>query len=226
MKTACILFDLDGTLCDTTDVDDECYRQAVARILGHDVHEIDWTRAPHRTDSGIARWLWNKHRGRPPIPEEIAAVRQEFFERLGLERMRSPHRFASIAGAGGFLETCLSGGLRVGIGTGGWRPSAALKLEAAGLPVELLFATSDDAETRAEIFSLAKKQALAGGVDTPVLLIGDSDCDAATARYFGWAFVGIGSETSVPRLDGASCILRDFRSVDLQMLSRIACEAR
>lgn len=225
MKAACILFDLDGTLCDTAEVDDECYRQAVACILGHDFQEIDWTRAPNWTDTGIARWLWNKHRGRHPLQEEMAAVRHEFFDRLSLERTRSPHRFASMAGAGEFLEKCLSAGLRVGIGTGGWRPSAALKLEAAGLPCELLFATSDEAETRAEIFFLAKQRALGGGVDLPVLLFGDSDCDAVTARHFGWVFVGIGSDKSGPRLGGASCILPDFRSADVETLERIACEA-
>jgi phosphoglycolate phosphatase-like HAD superfamily hydrolase len=34
MRQLCVIFDLDGTLCDTSDVDDECYQMAAAAALG------------------------------------------------------------------------------------------------------------------------------------------------------------------------------------------------
>src|SRR5919201_6095231 len=69
MTQLCVIFDLDGTLCDTNAVDDDCYRQAAAATLAVPPSEIDWTSAPHITDSGIAHWLWERLRGRVPTPD-------------------------------------------------------------------------------------------------------------------------------------------------------------
>ncbi len=216
----CILFDLDGTLCDTSDVDDCCYREAVATSLGIRADEVHWTDAPHRTDAGIAMWLWDKHRGRPPRPEEMDDLRREFVNLLERERDTAPHRFAAIGGAARFIKVCQEAGLRTGIGTGGWRASATLKLEAAGLPIPLLLATSDDGISRVEIFSLAMDRTSAPGEASSVLFFGDSDCDAATARQLGWEFVGIGSGDHAIGLreQGAFRVIRDYSDADLHDL--------
>ncbi|HEX5031479.1 MAG TPA: HAD family hydrolase [Candidatus Eisenbacteria bacterium] len=217
MKTpavGCVVFDLDGTLCDTVDVDDECYRLAVAPTLGIHSEAVDWRGALHQTDSGIARWLWATHRGSQPTTDDIERIRCRFFGLLEVKRIEAPDRFASITGAAAFLESCVAAGLRVAIGTGGWRPSATLKLDTAGLPVDLLYATADEGETRVEIFS--KAHAAAGGA--PTLLVGDSECDAATAGELGWGFVGIGSGEKEKRLRelGAGLVVENYIGKDVR----------
>jgi beta-phosphoglucomutase-like phosphatase (HAD superfamily) len=213
----CVLFDVDGTLCDTSLVDDLCYRQAAAAALQITPEEADWSHAPHRTDSGIARWLWQRYRNRPPTREERVAVRRAFVRRLEEERLANPERFRCISGAPRFVEDLRRFNVRVGIGTGGWRPSAELKLAASGLDPALLHATADDHETRDEIFLLAWSRAMDGSArPATTLLIGDSICDVDTARRLGWRFLGIASDEARERLQeaGAVSIVPDYAGLD------------
>jgi FMN phosphatase YigB (HAD superfamily) len=41
-----VVFDIDGTLTDTNDVDDECFRRAVADIFALSYTSLDWSDAP------------------------------------------------------------------------------------------------------------------------------------------------------------------------------------
>jgi beta-phosphoglucomutase-like phosphatase (HAD superfamily) len=215
--STCVLFDVDGTLCDTSAVDDLCYRQAAAAALHITPEEADWSLAPHRTDSGIARWLWQRHRGRPPTQEERDDLRRAFVRRLEEERLADPGRLRCIPGAPRFVEDLRRVNVCVGIGTGGWRPSAELKLAASGLDPALLHATADDHETRDEIFLLAWSRAMDGSARPPTtLLIGDSICDVGTARRLGWSFLGIASGEARERLQGAGAvsIVPDYAGLD------------
>src|SRR5258706_15574337 len=58
-----IMFDIDGTLTETDDVDTRCYIQAMSEHLGVAI-DSDWSRYRHVTDSGIAAELFEKY-GRP-----------------------------------------------------------------------------------------------------------------------------------------------------------------
>lgn len=216
-ESTCVIFDVDGTLCDTSLVDDLCYRQAAAAALQITPEEADWSNAPDKSDSGIARWLWQRYRNRPPTREERDALRRAFVRRLEEERLVSPERFRCISGAPRFVEDLRRVNVRVGIGTGGWRPSAELKLAASGLDPVLLHATADDHEIRDEIFSLAWSRAMDGSAHpAATLLIGDSICDVDTARRLGWRFLGIASDEARERLQeaGAVSIIPSYAGLD------------
>jgi len=218
MTQLCVIFDIDGTLCDTNAVDDECYRRAAAAVLDLPTSQIDWTDAPHITDSGIARWLWERLRGRAPTPQEVDRLRLDFLRRLEVERAAASHRFRPISAAPEFLDGLRRVDAVLGIGTGGWRVSAELKLTTAGLPTNLLYATADDAEARVEIFSLAWTRANAdSGRPAATVLIGDSVWDVATARNLGWRFLGIGGGARATRLReaGAARVVADYARLDM-----------
>lgn len=212
MTRLCAIFDIDGTLCDTSAVDEECYRQAAAAVLEVPTTQVDWSCAPHWTDSGIARWLWERWCGRAPNPEEVDRFRGEFLRRLETERLANVHRFQSIRAAPQFLDALGRLGVLLGIATGGWRLSAELKLTAAGLGTDLLYATADDAEARTDIFSLAWSRATAHSQATSTVLIGDGIWDVATARHLGWRFLGVGTGARALRLQraGAATVVPDF----------------
>jgi hypothetical protein len=93
------IFDIDGTLTATNAVDDECYFQAAAEVYGPGAATVDWSGAPHVTDSAIAHWLSQVHRGRPPSPADLAAHRTRFLQRLRAELAVRPDRFGPVAGA-------------------------------------------------------------------------------------------------------------------------------
>lgn len=212
-----VIFDLDGTLCDTAGVDDQCYRDAAAAALGVPPVQIDWTGAPHATDSCIVRWLWQRFRARDPTSEELNQFRLNFVRRLAAERAANLHRFRPVRAALRFLDGLRSAGAILGIGTGGWRMSAELKLATAGFPTELLQATADDAEARSDIFSLAWTRATAScGRRVVPVLFGDAVWDVVTARQLGWRFVGVGSGLNEVRLHkaGASTVVPHYEDLD------------
>jgi beta-phosphoglucomutase-like phosphatase (HAD superfamily) len=63
-----IMFDLDGTLVDSTKVDSGCYLQALVDVFGFDLDRIDrdWGNYPHVTDAGILQTLCQTELGRNP----------------------------------------------------------------------------------------------------------------------------------------------------------------
>jgi phosphoglycolate phosphatase-like HAD superfamily hydrolase len=135
----------------------------------------------------------------------------DFLRRLEAERVTDVQRFQPVAGAPELLDQLCGVGVTLGIATGGWRMSAELKLATAGLPTNLLCATSDDAEARIDIFSLAWARATAAPIDTTVL-VGDSVLDVATARQLGWRFLGVGTGVAAFRLRdaGATIVVPDY----------------
>jgi beta-phosphoglucomutase-like phosphatase (HAD superfamily) len=85
VKDVLILFDVDGTLCDTSAVDAECFALACAEELGVPPATLDWSAAPEMTDAAIVEWLWREHRGRVPSPEEYASVHDRLLRALRKE---------------------------------------------------------------------------------------------------------------------------------------------
>lgn len=209
------IFDIDGTLTATNAVDDECYARAVAEMFDVAPEAIDWSGTPHVTDSGIARYLWTRHRARDAEVSDLAALRQRFLAILEAEIARAPERCVAIAGAGALLEHLRRAGWHVALATGGWLASASMKLRVAGLAfTDLPMACADDAESREDIVRLARQKAerQAGITFRRVVSIGDAAWDVRTARSLGLPFVGIATGTRADRLrtEGAATILPDL----------------
>ena len=209
------IFDIDGTLTATNAVDDECYARAVAEMLDVAPEAIDWSGTPHVTDSGIARYLWTRHRARDADVGDLAALQQRFLASLEAEIARAPERCVAIAGAGALFGQLQRAGWHVALATGGWLASASMKLRAAGLAVtDLPMACSDDAESREDIVRLAwqKAERQAGINFHRVVSVGDAPWDVRTARSLHMPFVGIAHGALAARLrnEGATTILADL----------------
>ena len=131
MSRRLAVFDIDGTLTDTNDVDDECYLQAVAEVLLLDREALEWSAAPHVTDSALLRWLADQH-SRPVEESHETAVVTRFLELLDQQRAANPGRFAAIPGAQAVRAELERREWNVALATGAWEPSARLKLDAIG----------------------------------------------------------------------------------------------
>jgi phosphoglycolate phosphatase-like HAD superfamily hydrolase len=208
------IFDIDGTLTATNEVDDECYVAAVAAQLGMRPHEIDWSRAPHVSDTGIARFLWSQHRERLPDDAEIAAVKLRFLGLLEQQLRAHPQRFASVAGASDSVTRLRADGWTIALATGGWGESARMKLRAAGLPVDVPVSCCDALHTREEIVMHARQGAerMAGRSFDRIVSVGDGAWDVRTARALGLPFVGVATGEKAAQLTelGASHVLADL----------------
>jgi|SRR5947209_2864330 len=212
MNAPLAIFDVDGTLCDTLEVDDECFCSVASELL--QISLAGWEESPHVTDSGIVDWLWRRYRGRAPAQPEIEDFVARYEAALARQLDQAPSRFAATRGAAPLLDCLRREGWHVGIATGGWSRTALLKLRAADLPVELLFASADDSPDRVAIFDLAKRRADATyhGIHERVVLVGDGIWDVHVAAHLGWALLGVGCGERGARLrqGGATAVVDDF----------------
>jgi len=234
-----LVFDLDGTLTATNEVDTQCFLEAIAEC-GFAAIEADWGRYEHTTDAGIAAEFCATARGRPATVEEIESIKARVAIALRREAARSPAAFAQIAGASSLLELIAADRDQcAALATGAWAVSAQIKWAASGLGgVELPMATADDALSRVDIVdrAIAVAQNRYGIDDTvEIVLVGDGPWDVSAARELGHAFVGVAGDGGSERLRAAGAVeivhnYRDpqafFAAVDRALLRQSSWTSR
>jgi phosphoglycolate phosphatase-like HAD superfamily hydrolase len=212
------IFDIDGTLTDTNGVDDEAYRTAVSAAIEVAPEIIDWSGALHVTDAEIFRHLCTVHGRGEPSAELMSRARAQFVELLTSTLRDEPDRFVEIRGAATMLDRLANEGWSVALATGGWGPSARLKLRAAGIEInDALLACADDGVSRADIVRLARQRAesVYGTRFDRVVSVGDGVWDVATAASLELPFVGIAGGEKAGRLRsaGARTVFPDYREL-------------
>lgn len=215
------VFDVDGTLTNTNDVDALCYVRAVEDEFGIDVAGLDWAEYTFVTDIGITNQMFQQRLGRTPAAEEIARLQRRLVQLLEEAHGSSPEAFAPIAGAAEALAWLQEErDWTVGIATGCWQVSAQMKLRAARISIEgLAAAFCEDGQSREEVVSAAiERSRLAAGVPRfeRIVSIGDGVWDIATATRLQLAFVGVRHDGRLDALrrHGATHVVRDFTDRD------------
>lgn len=217
------VFDIDGTLTDTMDVDVQCFEGAIREVLGIDVPS-SWPEMDEVTDPAILRTACEM-RGRPtPDAETEARIAARVGELLTVELRERPERFAPIPGARDVFAALTEAGWRVAMATGAWRPSAVVKLAGAAIPFDgVPLATSSDRVSRRDIIEHAVAR-LGGARGEPVVYVGDGVWDGRAATSLGYGFVGVGAAEKADALRdvGAREVLPDLRAPALPNLLRDA----
>jgi phosphoglycolate phosphatase-like HAD superfamily hydrolase len=207
-----VVFDIDGTLTDTSAVDDECFRRSMETVFGIDCAGVDWMAAPDVVDATIASWLYRNHRGVDPSEVELGGLVDCFMAELRLAHGSAPGRFRPIAGAVGLFQHLRSAGWHVALATGGWERSARFKLDAAGLADPTVpLASSSDAATRTAIMRLAldRSEAQNGVTYDQMVAVGDAPWDVRAASALGWPLVGVGAPSRFLGVPD-ECVLADL----------------
>ncbi len=219
MKLA--LFDIDGTLTETNEVDNECFVRAFA--ASHQITDIetDWTKYTHVTDSGLVSEIFNQRLGRAPNEEDFLAFKNCFIKNLNDYASKDETLFAEVLNAKTMLETLsLEKDWAIAIATGSFYDSAKLKLEKTKIDIkDFLIATADDAVSREEILHTAIKKSLEKyGLKKfeKIVSIGDGVWDVRTAKNLSLYFIGIASGKGAESLreEGANYIIKDFRDYE------------
>ncbi len=215
-----IIFDIDGTLTNTTKVDDKCFIQAFEIVFGLDISNQDWSKLKNVTDWGITEEIISKSWNRKPTKAELKKMELKFVRLLKNELQENIVHFEEINGATNFIE-CLNkkDDTIVGIATGGWEKSATLKLNAIGIePTEFAFSNSSRFKERETILSDTINQ-ITEMTNQPieqVIYFGDGTWDFLTCKKLGIDFIGIDyKESGVLKKIGAKKIFKDFKNPEL-----------
>jgi phosphoglycolate phosphatase-like HAD superfamily hydrolase len=219
-----IMFDLDGTLVDSTNIDSGCYLQALVDVFGFDLDRIDrdWGNYPHITDAGILQTLCQTELGRNPTVIEISCYQQRFLELLNTAIINKP--LQEISGAKKLLRRLdLEPNHGISLATGGWQKTAQFKLQQTGLDrVVLPMACSDDAYARVEIMKCAYRRSMELYQQSEfesVTYIGDGIWDGVASKQLDYQFIGIGSGDRANDLfaNGAKYVFPHYQDLGLIM---------
>jgi phosphoglycolate phosphatase-like HAD superfamily hydrolase len=207
------LFDLDGTLAASNEVDSDCFVEAVQAEFGF-TPGSDWGAYEHCTDEGIAVEALTGHLGEPPTAIHLNRLKRRFANLLASAAAAKPHLFAPIPGAPELLRHLTESGWLLCIATGAWRVSAEIKLKASGLPESVPLFCSDGVPSREGILSaaIAHGRATAGTPVGRVVAVGDAVWDIVAAANLSLPFLGVGRSPRAARLReaGALAVVPDF----------------
>ena len=184
-----IIFDLDGTLIDSYDLDERLYRRAVLLEVPGVKFRETWLDYDYSTDSGILTEILTEFD--LPVDRYYDSVRQRF-GKLVKKHLQSSNNCKSIPGAPALLHKLQrTPHIEIGIATGGWGHTAKMKLEAAGLPLsEVPMSSGDDAHSRTEIMRICARKM--GSSISDFIYVGDGEWDLKAAEELGWKFIGVG----------------------------------
>lgn len=225
-----VIFDVDGTLALTSRVDDDCWTDAAREVLDVESMSTDWSTYSHSTDEAIASDLIRDRTDLPGTVETVHRVRDAFVVRIRAALERDPSLFRPVPGSPAVFERLAAAGWASAIATGGWRTTACLKMDAAGVPHHgVPAAHADDAHPRESIVSIAAARAATShdrGFDR-LVYVGDGIWDVRAARRLGIGFVGIAEGERADRLraEGATIVLPDYGDA-AAFLDAVVAEAR
>lgn len=182
------MFDIDGTLVESYEIDSQCFIDAVKDVTGLSINS-DWSKYQHVTDSGILDEIFVSE-GYSNSDGIKVKVKQCFLKRLEASLARDPVK--EIVGASAFLKLLQSmNNVLVSLATGGWCESAKLKLESAKINFSSIpLASSNDHYSRIEIMKLAANRA--SNNQYPCTYFGDSVWDKEACSSLGYNFVLVG----------------------------------
>ncbi len=206
-----VVFDIDGTLTRTFDVDAALYAQAFLDTFGFPLPTLDWTAYSQATDRGIAEEALRRA-GRTAFRTALDDMRHRLIE--SLDRGLTANAAHQVPGASAMLARLREERYGVAFATGCWEASARLKLARSCIEIGESPLVACDAEPdRAGILRSAMKHA--APIDGPVVYVGDGPWDVDAARTLRLPFVGIDHDHS-GRLRGlgVGTVLRDFRDYE------------
>jgi len=217
------IFDVDGTLCDSREIELRCLSKAIEDVLEVRLDHADWEDFGEATSSGIT----SAALASSLLPAALeSAVESRFLELLREASVKFPEEFTPIAGAVDFLDALRSSGqFGVAIATGGWESEARFKLSCCGLDLrDFPHATSSDTAFRIDIVSLAARRA---GVSLDsCVYFADAQWDILVSQELEIPLVGIGRRGDLFREEGQTPHFRDYRdgAAIMAHLQSLRCE--
>lgn len=215
-----IIFDIDGTLTNTTKVNDKCFIQAFKSTFDIDISSYNWSSFKDVTDLGISEAIIYKNWRRKPSKQDLKKLEGNFIQLLKNELVKDKTQFDEIKGARAFIDRLIKrNDTLVGIVSGAWERSATLKLNAIGIePSEFAFSNSSRFQRReailtdtiSQLFKMTHKP-----IDK-IIYFGDETWDFLTCLKLRIEFIGIDpAENGKLKKIGVKTIFKDYSQAEL-----------
>ncbi len=203
-----IMFDIDGTLIQSYDLDSKCYVESIKSVLGI-TPSNDWGAYEHTTDSGILKEILSRLSDTPSFEVIEQRVKHVFLDNL--QQSIQQQAIAPLPGAINFLNDLKRrNDISFSIATGGWKESAMLKLKSAGFDINDIVVTSaNDHYSRIEIMKKALPKPLR---PENVTYFGDGEWDKRACDELGFKFVLVGNRSNY------QISIQNFENFDLNSL--------
>ncbi|MDB2438578.1 HAD family hydrolase [Hellea sp.] len=187
-----VMFDIDGTLIQSSGFDDACYEASIKEVTGINI-KSNWSTYPHVTDSGILKTFIERQAPQLEFKTLEAQVKAVFIRKIAEHLQHSPA--VEVEGAIDFLERLNADkDISVSIATGGWRETAMLKLKSAGFDTGgLVLSSSSDHYSRIEIMKHAA-DSVSNTQEYSFTYFGDAEWDVRACLELNVNLVVIGDK--------------------------------
>lgn len=198
-----VIFDIDGTLLKTFEIDATCYAQTFNELFESHMPMTDRSQFYSSTDSGLLKEASALYLGRDLNTHEIKAFQARFFAKLEHE-LKSKNDLMIFNAGKTFLELQQHPNTDVAIATGAWLTTAKIKLDAIGLNYKgVPLASSNDSDHRIEIIRHAINLSIShyGNQYKTITYVGDKHWDYLAAKQLNIEFYGIGDDSKMKELN-------------------------
>jgi len=187
-----IIFDIDGTILDSVNADDDCFVKTFKDLYQIDLINTDWNDFKNVTDTGLTIEIFERWFNRLPSEEEINTIKTHFCKLLKQRIIE----FSEIENALSFIKLLSKeSDFEIGFATGGWKESAELKCNSIGFNLnEFILKSSNDHFNRAKIIDLVIMDALdKNRIEQfeSIIYFGDGLWDLRTTYKLGIEFIGV-----------------------------------
>ena len=209
------MFDIDGTLVQSYQFDEDCFLDAVKAVTGLNVLK-NWETYEHMSDRGILQTFIQRQAKHLTLEELEPQVKAIFIENI--KAYVNHHPVKEVKGAIEFFNYSQARqDVIVSIATGGWRETALIKLESAGFAINnIVMASSNDHHSRIQIMQLAAKKAT-DQASLPDAYFGDAAWDVTACDELGVNAIIVGNRVEHPQQ------IKDFtnKQAILMLLGRL-----
>jgi phosphoglycolate phosphatase-like HAD superfamily hydrolase len=216
-----VMFDVDGTLTQSNEVDAECFISAMRKAFNINHIDPDWSKYKFVTDSGIFSEIFELHFQRKPGLKDLDLIKRYFLQNLQAAIFKSKSCCTEISGAvSAFNRLKKDKNYALSFATGCWLESAELKLKCAGFNFfEIPFASAADSMEREKIMRISLNRAkIKYDVQNfnSVTYVGDGVWDVVASKNLVFNFIGISADSNKQKLvdAGAKFVISDFKNFD------------
>lgn len=215
-----IIFDIDGTLLNSTSIDDGCMQRTFRDLFSVIITEEEWREMKSKTsgtDIELSSLIFQNKFNRKPDAKEIEMIKKHFHQLLIFSFENQKQAFSEVPGAKDlFNQLREKENYIVGISTGSWKLSAMIKLRKLNIiPDGIPFSHADRFSSRINIVKDTINQAKSKynlNEFEKIIYVGDGEWDFRTTKELGIDFIGIDSSrnNSLKAL-GASFVIENFQ---------------